>query len=256
MSGVKRVIGFAWLTLLAVIVTLHVYYKRPFADTVAFLALLALCQLFFKTLREQWRWYDLALRKGALWVSNRAVTWTLQVKVHSDSPIEDDAVDVVREALMSRWKESRVTPEHDGLHVTGPGLVDLRVHVLEHDGLYWLTIKSAPVRIGFRDSLRSIRRELFPVVEHITANVPSARRQQYSLEARFQGSNPYASVILNDLHATNADTVNVVLRRDQSTITVTRESVIASAESESEAIDCMGRVFGLSVSGALSAHHV
>ena len=258
MSGFQRLTQVCWFGLTLVLVIWHCRSQEPFQNAKDAATLLGLVALAIRALIGVWRWADLAWRKAWLWLLNSSVNWTLQVSVTVPEPIENSDIERLLDALRRVRSSDRISRStgSDTISVETSSHYTLLIRPLQSGTDTRWVLRFNPVHIGYRDATRIVQRTFVPVIDEVTKQIEAAGERHYSIEARFSKVNPYAAVLLNELRARSADRILLSFQQDGSTVQLTKDSIISSSHSESEAIHAMSTVFGLSLRGALSAGNV
>lgn len=255
MSGLQRSIQVGWLLITVSLVVTHVYLKWPLSSIPDIAAALGLLALAIRALLGVWRWADLAWRKIWLWITNSSVNWTMEVRVAVPNEIEDADVSLLEAEIRKSRTQDRVSRPHESdvitLETSQNFVVAIRpLH--SHGDARWI-IRFNPVHIGYRDASTVLHRVFVPIVDDLSTRIQDAGSRQYAIEARFNGTNPYAAVLLNELRAKSADQVLISFQQDGSRVQVTKHAIISSSDSQTSALHAMPTVFGLSLRGAFVA---
>lgn len=255
MFGLQRFIQVGWLLITVSLVMMHVYLKWPCASIPDVAAGLGLLALSIRAVLGVSRWADLAWRKVWLWITNSSVNWTMEVRIAVPDEIEDADVSVLEAAIRTAREQDRVSRPHESEIITletAQNYIATIRPLHSHGENRWI-IRFNPVHIGYRDASTILQRVFVPIIDELSTRIENAGNRQYAIEARFNGTNPYAAVLLNELRAKSADQVLVSFQQDGSRVQVTRTSVISSSDSQTSALHAMSTVFGLSLRGAFVA---
>lgn len=173
-------------------------------------------------------------------------------------PIENSDIERLLDALRRVRSSDRISRStgSDTISVETSSHYTLLIRPLQSGTDTRWVLRFNPVHIGYRDATRIVQRTFVPVIDEVTKQIEAAGERHYSIEARFSKVNPYAAVLLNEARARSADRILLSFQQDGSTVQLTKDSIISSSHSESEAIHAMSTVFGLSLRGALSAGNV
>lgn len=259
MSGMARTGQFLWLLITLVCLLAHLYSKKPFGNALDFATLLALVILFAKALLAVWTWGDLFCRKACLWLLNSSVCWTLQVKISIPEAVELSDLETMREDVAAAIPEGRVSS------VSPDGTFQVECEngrrlsarpVIDGADKSWMVLDFAQLQIGFRDGVGVLRDQLLPMSESIAKAMGANPERQICVRAKFSGTSPHAAVLLNELRLRRDDKVLLTLTQDQTSVTITRDSISAASESPLEAVSSMATVFGFSLHGAPFASNV
>lgn len=256
MTGPHQFLNVTWLVASMALVVAHCVFEHPFSNLQDAATLVGLLALSLAALLRVWRWADLYIRKVLLWIQNSSVSWTLEARLILETPLEDLDLEQLCTALRSSKKFDRVellagarlSLDRRHFHAT--------LSAWQPGTEAYLIIAFRSAMIGYRDAIRVIRTEMLPTVDSIAKHVETTIGRTYSVEAQFAELSPYAAVLLNEFRAGTADQVLLVFRHEESTLSITKTSVISSSNSESQVLNALSAVFGLSIRGALSARNV
>lgn len=258
MVGPQQSIQISWLLLTLGLLIWHLIDKDPLGNAIDAAAFFGLLALSIQATTKVWRWSDLAWRKVWLWALNSSVNWTLEVRLETDDTIESLDLTLINNQLhntpdLANLKKSIA---NGALIVDCPLGHSLSIKPIETATTNAWIIHFKPTHIGYRDAMSVLRKHHIPFTDKIADAISPTSNKQYSIEAKFDTRNPYASVLLNDLRASSMDKVLVIFKHDNSTIQVTEKTIVSSSNNQTELTEVMTAVFGISLGGSMSASHI